>query len=93
MQGLIGQVAGALSGLSPFAKAIVPGAAGVVGSLVTMLFTGSYDWPSIEVAGIGVVASIVTYVVPNLERKPSAPVAPVAPISPAAATPPSKPAA
>lgn len=95
VQGLIGQVAGALSGLSPFAKAIVPGVAGLVGSLVTMVFTGSYDWPSIEVAGVGVVASLVTYVVPNLERKsaPVAPVAPVAPIAPAPATPPSKPAA
>lgn len=93
MQGLIGQVAGALSGLSPFAKAIVPGVAGVASSLVTMLFTGSYDWPSIEVAGIGVVASIVTYVVPNLERKAPAPAAPVVPISPAPAAPTDKPAA
>lgn len=80
VQGLISTLGSALSGVSPFAKAVVPAAAGLVSAFVTMAFTGHFNWPSIEVLGVGVATAIVVYVVPNIEHKPApVPAIPVAP--------------
>ncbi|MHB1950233.1 MAG: hypothetical protein ACYCQK_02010 [Acidiferrobacteraceae bacterium] len=73
---LISTLAKAVSGVSPFAKAIVPSAAGLVGALVNMAFAGSFDTTSIVVLAVGVVAAVVTYLVPN--RAKPAPVKPAA---------------
>lgn len=85
VQTLISTVSGLVGNLSPFAKAVVPAATGLVGSLATMAISGHFDWPSIEVLGVGVVTAVAVYVIPNLEKK-STPVAPVAPATPVAPT-------
>ena len=76
ISGLLNLIAARLSAVSPFAKAIVPSAAGLVGSLVNMAFAGSFNTTSIVVLVVGVVAAAVTYLVPN---KPKAFVPPVVP--------------
>ena len=91
---LLGVLADRLSTLSPFAKAIVPSAAGLVGALVNMAFAGRFNVTSIVVLGVGVASALVVYLVPNRAATPApAPVAPApapAPVTPAA---PAKPAA
>ena len=84
---LIGVLADRLSTISPFAKAIVPSAAGLVGALVNMAFAGRFNITSIVVLGVGVASAIVVYLVPNRTAAKPAPVAPVpapAPVTPAA---------
>lgn len=70
-QSLITTIAGLLGPLSPFAKAVVPATAGLVGSAVTMAFTGQFAWPNLEILGLGLVGAVVTYAIPNLEKKSS----------------------
>ena len=77
---LINLIAGRLSGISPFAKAIVPSVAGLVGSLVNMAFAGSFNTTSIVVLGVGVASALVVYLVPNKAKAAPAP----APVKPAA---------
>lgn len=71
---LIALLAQRLGTLSPFAKAVVPSVAGLVGALVNMAFSGSFNVTSIVVLGVGVASALVVYLVPN---KPAAAPTPV----------------
>lgn len=71
---LINLIAGRLSGVSPFAKAIVPSVSGLVGALVNMAFAGNFNTTSIVVLGVGVASALVVYLVPNKPTPVPAPV-------------------
>ena len=71
---LVSQIFGALSTLSPFAKAVSVAATALVSSLVNMAFAGSFDTSSIVVLGVGVLSAVVAYLVPNTQKP--APVVP-----------------
>lgn len=73
---LINLIASRLSGVSPFAKAVVPPAAGLVAALVNMAFAGSFNTTSLVVLGVGIASAVVVYLVPNKPAaKPAAPAA------------------
>lgn len=81
---LLTQLASILGPLSPFAKAIVPAALALVVAVVNCLFSGSIDSLSLTIAGSGLVLALVTYLVPNIDKKPAPAPAP-APAPPAPA--------
>lgn len=65
IQALIQQIGQALSGLSPFAKAVVPAATALVSAVVDMALAGAFNTTSLVILGVGVVSALVTYLVPN----------------------------
>lgn len=80
MSSLISGLLAKLAGVSPFAKAIVPSVAGLVGALLNMAVAGSFNATSIGSLVGGVVTAIVTYFVPNaVKTKPAPAPAPVPP--------------
>lgn len=80
---LITVIANLLSPLSPFAKAIVAPAAALLTAVVNMLIAGSFDTTSIVVLGVGVLAGLATFLIPNKAKAKPTPVTP-APIVPPA---------
>lgn len=74
MQTLIAALLSKLGAVSPFAKALVPSVAGLLGALANMALAGSFDSTSIGVLVGGVVTAIITYLVPNT-AKPAPPAA------------------
>ena len=85
IQALLDTLGSLVSGVSPFAKAIVPSALALVTALVNMAIAGKFDTTSLVVLACGVVASVATYLIPNLEKKAKpAPAAPSAPSAPSA---------
>lgn len=63
--------------LGPFAKALVPAVAALLGVIVNTLIAGSFDKVSLATAITGVVMAALTYFVPNV--KPAAVAVPVPP--------------
>jgi hypothetical protein len=78
---LVSQVFGALSAVSPFAKAVSVAVTALVSSLVNMAFAGSFDTTSIVVLGVGVLSAVVAYFTKNNTPVQTVPVpVPVAPV-------------
>lgn len=73
MQNIITNLLSKLGALSPFAKAIVPSVAGLVGSLLNMALAGSFNATSIGALAGGVVTAVVTYLIPNAAKAKPAP--------------------
>jgi hypothetical protein len=73
---LLSQLAGLLGPLSPFTKAVVPAALAVVIAAVNSAFAGSIDTVSLTIAGTGLAAALLTFLVPNKPKvvKPPFPV-------------------
>jgi hypothetical protein len=69
-----------LGSLGPFMKAIAPAVLALVGAGTNALISGSIDKQTLVIAITGVVAAIITYLVPNSPKPVPAPApAPVAP--------------
>lgn len=62
---LLDSIAGLLGPLSPFAKAIVPAVLAVLVVVVNAIFTGGVNTTDLDTAIAGLVAAIVTFLVPN----------------------------
>jgi hypothetical protein len=73
---LITAILDALAPISPVAKAVVPSAGALVVSLVNALIAGSFNVTSIVTLALGVVLSVVVYLVPNKAQVAQAPFAP-----------------
>lgn len=67
---ILAQLSKLVASASPFAKAITPAALALAVSLVNMGFAGRFDVTSIVTLASGLLASILTYVVPNGQSKP-----------------------
>lgn len=65
MQNLIASLLAKLGAVSPFAKAVVPSVAGLVGALLNMALSGSFNATSIGSLAGGVVTAIIVYLTPN----------------------------
>jgi hypothetical protein len=63
------QLASLLGPLSPFTKAIVPAALALIVAIVNSLFAGTIDTVSITIAASGVVLALVTFLLPNVQKK------------------------
>ena len=77
-----------LGALGPFMKAIAPALLTLIGAGTNALISGKVDQQTLVIAITGLVAAIVTYLVPNAAKStpPTPPAAP-APTPPAAAPP------
>lgn len=76
---LLGQLADLLGPLSPFTKAVVPGALALAVAVVNSIING-IDQTSLLIAGTGLVAALVAYFVPNRPKKLPVVPPPVVPV-------------
>lgn len=79
---LITAITNTLAPISPIAKAVVPSAGALIVAIVNAVIAGSFNVTSIVTLALGVVLSVVVFLVPNKTIKPAAPAAPVKPVAP-----------
>ena len=65
MKSLVDVLKNLVKKLSPIAKAVVPTLVALVGAVADAVASGDVNTSSISVAVTGVIAAIVTYLVPN----------------------------